>query len=291
MGRVMTLLAAGALFFLCTFAVVNAGETKVIIERPEGNRTFYVYVPTSYSSSRAAPLMIAWHGLNDNCLNFGHAIGMQNYSDANGFLYVYPCGWIGLIGVGWNAGTCCVGNVDDVGFARAIVTYMQSNFNVDSKHVWTIGFSNGAFMSERLACEASDVFSAAVSTSGVVCLKPGNGKGLAACNSSFIAAGRTISFLGIHGNADPLVPWNGDALLGFPPILENFYNWVSLHGCKTGPTQTLNKGPYTNQQFSDCNNNVKLELVKNDGGGHEWPEDSNFDTTDYAAKFLLSLLD
>jgi len=176
-----------------------------------------------------------------------------------------------------------------VGFAKAIVSYLVSNFNVDEKRVWTIGFSNGAMMSERLACEASDVFTAAVSVSGVVCVSPGNDKGLASCNSSFSAVGKSLSFLGVHGDADPLVPWNGDFILGFPAIPENLSNWVGRNGCNPTSSQTLNKGAYTNQVFGGCTNNVQIQLVKNTGGGHEWPEDSDFDTTGYVAGFLLGL--
>lgn len=47
-------------------------------------------------------------------------------------LCVYACAC-----VAWTSGTCCLQptSVDDVGFARAIVTYMKTNYRVDSKKV------------------------------------------------------------------------------------------------------------------------------------------------------------
>lgn len=43
--------------------------------------------------------------------------------------------------------------VNDVGFARALVADVSSRMSIRSDAVFTMGYSNGAFMSERLACE------------------------------------------------------------------------------------------------------------------------------------------
>jgi len=263
------------------------GENKFTLQRPEGVRTFYVYVPKSYlNSTDDFPVVFSFHGLGDTCENFGHATGFIDLSETRNFLFVYPCGSRGLMGNAWNAGTCCFTDVDDLGFTRAMVSFLQTNFRVDAKRVFTSGFSNGAMFSEVLACRAADLFKSAASVSGVVEMTPGNAQGLQACTAAFGAFNKSISVLNVHGNADWTVPFTGDAILGFPDIPSDMSAWAERNGCTNSTVQTLNKKPFTNTVWNECRSNVTVELVKNDGGGHEWPETANFDTTTYILQFF-----
>jgi len=210
------------------------------ITRPEGEREFRVYVPKSYNNTGKVPLVFSFHGLNDNCDNFISAVGFMDYADQMGFVLVAPCGSFGLMGVGWNSGTCCGfsddTHPDDVTLTRNITSYIQAQLCIDETHIYTTGFSNGAFMSEILACVASDIFRAAVSVSGVVELRPGNQGSLTACDQAYKAAGRNVGVLNVHGTLDFLVPWTGDELLGFSPIPTDMDAWVSRAGCNSQAT-------------------------------------------------------
>src|SRR3972149_6035846 len=59
-----------------------------------------------------------------------------------------------------NGGHCCgeaaKNNVDDVGFVRALIDELATLINIDPGRVYATGFSNGAIMVYRLACELSD---------------------------------------------------------------------------------------------------------------------------------------
>ena len=68
-----------------------------------------------------------------------------------------------------------------------------------------MGFSNGAFMSERLDCELGSVFTSIASVSGGTVVDPGNAQGLAACDAEYKSP---ASVLHIHGNLDFIVPWS-----------------------------------------------------------------------------------
>src|SRR5260370_26596224 len=62
----------------------------------------------------------------------------------------------------WNGGACC-GNaqsmgLDDVALIRAIFDAVGSHVNIDRGRVFTTGFSNGGYLSYRLACDAADLF-------------------------------------------------------------------------------------------------------------------------------------
>lgn len=66
------------------------------------------------------------------------------------------------------------------------------------------------------------MFQAAASVSGCVELEPGNAQGLAACDKAYANGARNVSVLMVHGDFDFVVPWTGDAILGFPDIPTNF---------------------------------------------------------------------
>ena len=61
----------------------------------------------------------------------------------------------------WNAGGCCGTapdrRVDDVGFVRAIASWLKSAMCADDD-LFAMGFSNGAMMANRLGCDAADLF-------------------------------------------------------------------------------------------------------------------------------------
>jgi poly(3-hydroxybutyrate) depolymerase len=105
--------------------------------RGAGTRTYYAWVPKVYTNgSGPVPLLFAFHGLGDDCLNFGPAVGargasrgcgltrrggtgFQEVAEQKNFIYVYPCSTSGILGSCWNAGMCCCAgeNVDGACYA------------------------------------------------------------------------------------------------------------------------------------------------------------------------------
>jgi len=264
------------------------GQNMFTIQRPEGVRTYYVYVPMAYNSSTPSPVLFAFHGLGDQCADFGPATGFQELSEELNFLYVYPCGTDGLLGVAWNAGTCCLDGspIDDVMFTRLIVQDLQKNFNVDALRVYISGFSNGAFMSEILTCQAPDIMSGSASVSGIVEMNPGNSGGESACDAAFQTFNKNVPMTHIHGNLDFVVPWTGDELLGFPPVPTDFADWATRQNCQGAPVNTFTSGPYSNQRYENCGSGVTLDLVLHQDGGHEWPRDQYFDVAVYIVNYF-----
>jgi len=266
----------------------GSGEYIYSIERPEGQRYFWGYVPKSYNPSQPVPLLFTFHGLGDECWSFGHNSGLIDQSEQFGFILVYPCGYPGLIGNAWNAGTCCLDGytIDDVTFTREMAAFMVQNWAIDQSRIFVSGFSNGAFMTEVLLCQAADLFLAGAGVSGIVEMLPGNAQGEANCATAYAGVGKFASLLHIHGNLDFVVPWTGDELLGFPDVPTDFSDWATRNECVGEPVNTFNSGPYSNQVYQNCSSNTTLELVKHDGGGHEWPVDQYFDTPAYIWQYL-----
>lgn len=64
------------------------------------------------------------------------------------------------------------GLMDDVKFFRAMLDFIAASYSVDSKRIYSTGFSNGAGMSARLALDLSDRFAAVAVAAGALALPP-----------------------------------------------------------------------------------------------------------------------
>src|SRR5581483_11689868 len=87
--------------------------------------------------------------------NFNALASRENFAVA------YPRG----TNLWWNDGRLINGrgetDSDDVGFVRALIADIDANVvRLDRRRLFATGISNGGFMSLRLACEASDLFTA-----------------------------------------------------------------------------------------------------------------------------------
>jgi polyhydroxybutyrate depolymerase len=86
---------------------------------------------------------------------------------------------------------------DDVGFLRALVADVTSRWNVDAGRLHIAGFSNGAMMANRIACEASGLFAS-------VALVGGRLERGFECTPT-----KRLPLLQVNGGADETVPDDG----------------------------------------------------------------------------------
>lgn len=251
-------------------------------------RTYNVYVPKNYKNTEPVSLLMTFAGLGAPC---GDISGiMKPEVDARGIIMATPCGSQGALGTAWNSGTCCgflnTSKVDDFAFTKVVLADVQKKLCIDPAKIFVAGFSNGAMMAEVLACKMNGVFRAAASVSGVVEIRPGMEKGLAACDVDVAASTNRTSILNVHGTADPLVPWGGDPVLGFPKIPEDLQRWVKRNGCNPEGKETFHKGKFNNTLWTGCQGGGRVELVRSVGGGHTWPRTKDFNTTTHVWSFF-----
>ena len=88
---------------------------------------------------------------------------------------------------------------DDVGFLRALVAEVTNDWSVDARRLHVSGFSNGAMMANRIACEASELFAS-------VALVGGRLERGFECTLT-----RRLPLLQMNGGADEAVPADGRA--------------------------------------------------------------------------------
>jgi polyhydroxybutyrate depolymerase len=234
------LLLATLLFPPLTARAWPPGNTTGIgIQFQNLTRHYNVHVPASYDGSVPVPLVLDFHGWMNDPSTQQSLSGFAGLSESVGFIVAYPEGYEGTgTERSWNAGTCCppatTDNIDDVGFARAVVADIESQANVDPLRVYATGLSNGGGMSHRLACEAADLFAAASPVACPLLLDP-----FTLCQPF-----RPISVLHFAGLTDQVVPYNGGQSSVFPSFVapsspDSFAYWVSTDGCGNGPPEIV----------------------------------------------------
>lgn len=223
-------------------------------------RSYRLHVPSGYDGTSPLPLVLQFAGYTYTAEAHEDYTSMSDTSDAGGFAVAYPQG----IGNSWNGGACCgsasSGNVDDVGFARAVVADIQSKLCIDPRRIYAAGMSNGGFLSHRLACEAADLFAAIAPVAGVIGIDQGS------CNPS-----RPVPVIHFHGTSDIVVPYGGNSLINYPSVSDTIDGWVARNGCTDEPVTTFSNGKATCQTRSACNGGAAVTLCTIDGMGHCWP--------------------
>lgn len=256
---------AGGEAAACPSGLVAAGDQTIQLDFGGTTRNYILHVPPSYDGSAPVPLVVNFHGYTSNAAQQELFSAMNPKADSAGFLVAYPNGTGSGTDTGWNAGACCASaaanGVDDVGFTRALVADVEARACVDPKRVYATGMSNGGFMSHRLGCEAADLFAAVAPVAGVLGIPE------ASCTPS-----RPMPVIHFHGTADTLVPYDGNASLGFPSVPDTFAGWAKRDGCTDAqPKQTFQNGAATCTTYEQCSGGVKVTLCTLTGEGHCWP--------------------
>jgi len=170
-------------------------------------------------------------------------------------------------------------------YSRTAVKMIQSIVKVNPSRIYAMGHSNGAFMSEALACNASDLFTGIASNAGGTVLRPGNEAGISLCDRNY--ANNLTSVLLIHGTGDGSVPYNGNNGTGLPSVKRDFAAWASRSHCSGEPVQTLNEGVASNQLYENCSGGrTQVELVTIVNGVHMWYVNSDFRSSSYTLEFF-----
>lgn len=276
MKRLVACLSVLALFALSTAG--HGADTEDEVHRLDFgglHRSYLVHLPAK-ATEGPLPLVVALHGGGGTGASMARMSHFDPYSDHFGFIVVYPNGtdkerpvraMLGKQGfLTWDSGHCCGyahdHDVDDVGFIRAVVADVEKQHPVDPKRIYATGISNGAMMSYRLACEASDLFAAVAPVAGIIDVPN--------CKPT-----HQVSVLDFQGTADENVPINGGVgKKAFdkedrPPVQQSIDFWAKQDGCSVRVQAKAKDLEMTDYGGCDAGTVVDYYVVQ--GGGHAWP--------------------
>jgi len=236
-------------------------------------REYHLYIPAIYHGNVAVPLLFNLHGMGSNNLQQGVYAYFNDIADTANFIICLPNGtYIDSSTRFWNAGFTSYA-VDDIGFLMALADTLYKQYNIDPSRVYFTGMSNGGFMSHTIACTCSDKVAAVASVAGCMSISQYN-----SCSPV-----RPVPVMEIHGDADNIVPFYGNAInyLGFSlaivPTDTLIKSWKNHNSCTGNPVVTalpdINSGDGSTATRYDftCQSGTSVVLYKIAGGGHTWP--------------------
>lgn len=284
---VLAAIALGlVLLAACSGEATTATTTPATAATTDAARPFEVLVPPSYEAGRPTALLIVLHGFGmDGASQIG-VMGMESAAAEQGMLLVSPDGTESAVGARyWNATDACCGfgsTVDDVEYLTSIIDSVSVGYTVDPKRVYLVGFSNGGFMSYRMACERADRIAAIVSLAGA-----------AVADAADCSPSEPVSVLQVHGTADEIIRYEGgtfgEQANRYPGARQTVETWADYNRCTATAAQT--GGPATTEAFDGCPTGIGVKLWTLNGVPHWlWTESTPPGQPDAITSAILEFL-
>ncbi|NDJ85756.1 MAG: hypothetical protein GYB66_07710 [Chloroflexi bacterium] len=236
------------------------------------SRSYALYVPPSYDPAAPTPLVMALHGRPSNSYGIAYLMDFNAVANEEGFIVVYPDG----IDQGWNYvegfPSYDYSEVDDVGFLRVLISDLAVDLNIDQSRIYVTGFSNGGFMTQRLACDAPDTFAAFAII----------GATLSPIFDEVCRDTPAVPILFMHGTDDQSVPWDGiimDDTIVTLSVPDTVTFWVGHNDCSPNGVEAEDLPPGGDSpgtavsvfRFGGCANDTRVDFYWIQGGGHNIP--------------------
>jgi len=225
------------------------------------NRSWIVYLPVNYNQGETMPLLLALHGLTQTGQSIMQFSDFNSIADTGNFIVAYPNG----VGNAWNVGFAGGSTADDVGFISSLIDTLFAQYNIDLTRVYATGFSNGGFLSYKLACELGNRIAAIAPVSGTM-----TEGAFTSCQPA-----RNMPVLHIHGTNDIVVSYNGG--FGNKSVDQVLAYWNGFNNCpgtaviEDLPDLVAEGSTVQRYTWTPCDNASEVMLLKVINGGHTWP--------------------
>jgi polyhydroxybutyrate depolymerase len=220
--RLLVLLSLAGLLAGCGSSHAS-GDTHVTVD----GRRVLVRVP---AKAAHPPLLLILHGYSLEAQQEERYLQLRGAARRAGIVEVLPEGTKDSHGARfWNATpACCAGfggPVDDSGFLAALLREVARRTHADTRRIYVAGFSNGAFMAHRLACDHATLVAGIVSVAGAGALE-----------SSACRPAAPVAVLQVHGSADGTIRYDGGvAFAPYPGARQTVADWARRDGCAMTP--------------------------------------------------------
>ena len=227
----------------------------------------------------ASGIVVVLHGVGGRGVDMRSA-GFEPLAAAKGVVLAYP----DAHGGAWNDGrpgadpVVAGPPVDDGRFLRMLIDETAARTGADARRVAVVGFSAGAVMASRLACDLGDRVTAMALVAGTA------GQGFErSCRPA-----RPVAVMMAAGVNDPVVPYAGGRIANWgnrrrgyvAGVEELFAFWRTQNGC----TSMQIAGPEA--RGADCRTGSPVVRYRVSGSAHEWYRAPRFDTTNLVWDFV-----
>lgn len=162
-----------------------------------GDRAYLLAQPAA--GGPGLPVVVLLHGRTDSAARFLGASGVLDWVDEGTAVVAAPVTAPGLAPTSWNAGSCCDdavrNDVDDAGLVAEVIADVAARTGADATRASVVGFSNGAMLGYRVACERPGLLAGLVAVAGARLVPCG--------------PGGDVAVLHLHGDSDRAVPVSG----------------------------------------------------------------------------------
>jgi acetylxylan esterase len=261
------------------------------------NLNMYVYVPNNVAPQPALLVLVHYCSGSASGIFNGNGRDYVTAADRYGYVIVLP--------EATRSGSCFDvstpqalqrnGGSDSTGI-MSMVSWARSHYNVDPARIVVSGFSSGAMMTNVLAAEYPDVFSAASAFSGVPagCFATTDGSlWNSTCSGGHLiktaaqwASQARAMYPGYTGGYPRMQLWHGDTdtTLAYPNFGEEIKQWTALHGLSQTPAFTDHpQSSWTRTRYGSTGTQATVEGISIAGVGHALPQTGQLA---YAISFL-----
>jgi polyhydroxybutyrate depolymerase len=255
-------------------APVAPGTTDHTMRSGGEVRHYQVVVPSGYDGTEPRPLVLGLHALTVPYTVVPSSAGLADAAEAANALLVAPSGLLdGGVTPYWLAAAAEPNY--DVEFIDALLDRLERDLCIDTSQVFSTGQSNGGQMSSLLACRLGDRITAVAPVAGVEF-------------SDEACTGDPVPVMAFHGDADPIVTydggglnattianqqfWKGDVPEGLPVhggVDQALSDWAAHNGCDPAPTEERISPEVVRRTWDGCEAETVLYVIE--GGGHTWP--------------------
>ncbi|MBR5798546.1 MAG: prolyl oligopeptidase family serine peptidase [Lachnospiraceae bacterium] len=273
--RIFLGICVSALFLLSGCGGKNPFGIEEIVQESESAYTCtydgvkHDYILDLPEATKNAPLVVMLHGYGNTAESFRSMVHFEDDAVPCGYGVVYvtgaPAPNDATASTGWNSGLGNEGN-KDVDFLVELTKYLQREYGFDKKRTFAVGFSNGGFMTHRLAMEAADTYTAAVSVAGMMpqqIWENANGQ-------------NDISFFQITGEKDDVVPKDRDGSAKFAksPAIETVMEYLAESAGLT-EVETAEIGKASELlKYTKAGDKKQVWHLWVKDGRHSWPDEA-----------------
>jgi polyhydroxybutyrate depolymerase len=219
-----------------TCSVASTGRT---VTRTVNGRPYLLNVPAGLTGP--SPLLLSLHGGGEPTTFHEAETGWDAFAASNHFIVAYPEAVRSI----WNFAQ----GSPDVTYLRDVVADISGTWCVDPSHVHAEGYSNGGSMTNRLACDANDLFASVSSYAG----------SSATITGSPCTPARPVSIAEMDSYLDPIQPFEEQAR----------FEWVRHDSCTAMAFEFSVLAEVWHHR--PCAAGTEVLFVDYYAGSHNWP--------------------